>query len=156
MSLIWLTIGTPTTPGIVNPLTAACDTGYIPDQVHILSNPGVADSVAAAKERFKAIIDAYDGSAEISTYDLATETDFREIIAFYRSTISVAHETGDSVAVDVTPGRKFMSAIAFQAGFKFDAEHIFYFYRKSGGYYGQFYSEIPRTATELIDFTEVF
>jgi hypothetical protein len=142
-------------PGILNPLAAACDRRFIPDQAHILSNPGVADSVAAASEMFDIIIDAYGGSADITQYSLESETDFPEIIDFYHSTIEAAKENGDQIAVDVTPGRKFMSAIAFQAGFRFGADHVFYFHRKSGGYYGQFYSEIPRTATDLIDFTEV-
>jgi hypothetical protein len=155
MAHIWVTNGTPTMPGILNPLTAACDQGYVPDVVQVLSNPGVADSVAEAAREFEVIIDAYDGDAEVSVHGLEHETDFSSIIEFYRSTIETARENGDKVAVDVTPGRKFMSAIAFQAGFKFDADHVFYFYRRSGGYYGQFYPEVPRTATELIDFKEV-
>lgn len=155
MARIWVTIGTPTMPAILNPLTAACDRGYVPDEVRVLSNPGVAESVAAATDGFSVILDAYGTDATISTHDLAAETDFRKIIEFYRSTIEAAREGGDTIAVDVTPGRKFMSAIAFQAGFKFDADHVFYFYRKSGGYYGKLFAEIPRTATELIDFTEV-
>jgi len=155
MAQIWLTNGTPTMPGILNPLTAACDTGYIPDKAMILSNPGVAEPVAAARTKFDVIIEAYGGEAEISQYSLEHETDFGEIIDFYRSSIETAKQNGDTVAVDVTPGRKFMSAIAFQAGFQFDADHVYYFHRKSGGYYGQYYSEIPRTATDLIDFKEV-
>lgn len=155
MARIWVTIGTPTMPGILNPLTAACDRGYVPDEILVLSNPGVAESVADATDRFAVIVDAYGKDATIDTHDLEDETDFRKIIEFYRSTIEAAREGDDTIAVDVTPGRKFMSAIAFQAGFKFDADHVFYFYRKSGGYYGQFFAEIPRTATELIDFKEV-
>jgi len=155
MARIWVTNGTPTMPGILNPLTAACDRGFVPDQAQILSNPGVADSVAAASEMFDTIIDAYGGSADISRHGLESETDFPEIIEFYRSAIEAAEKNGDEIAVDVTPGRKFMSAIAFQAGFRFGADHVYYFHRKAGGYYGQFYSEIPRTATDLIDFTEV-
>jgi len=155
MARIWVTNGTPTMPGILNPVTAACDGGYVPDEVWVLSNPGVADYVAEATERFEVIIDAYGGEADVSTHNLDDETNFRGIIEFYRSTIEAARENGDTIAVDVTPGRKFMSAIAFQSGFKFDADHVYYFHRKSGGYYGQFYAEIPRTATDLIDFKEV-
>ena len=142
-------------PGILNPVTAACDQGYVPDEVWVLSNPGVAEYVADATDRFEVIVNAYGGDADVSVHDLDNETDFPDIIEFYRSTIEAARETGDTIAVDVTPGRKFMSAIAFQAGFKFDADHVFYFHRKAGGYYGQFYAEIPRTATDLIDFKEV-
>lgn len=142
-------------PGILNPLTAACDEGFVPDEARILSNPGVADSVSAASDMFEVIIDAYGGNADVSQHELDHETDFRDIIQFYRSAIEKAKENGDTIAVDVTPGRKFMSAIAFQAGFRFGADHVFYFHRKAGGYYGQYYAEIPRTATDLIDFTEV-
>lgn len=155
MARIWITNGTPTLPGILNPLTAACDRGYVPDEARILSNPGVADSVAVASDMFDVIIDAYGGDADVHKHSLDRETDFRGIIDFYRSAIETADENGDTIAVDVTPGRKFMSAIAFQAGFRFGADHVYYFHRKAGGYYGQFYSEIPRTATDLIDFTEV-
>ena len=155
MANIWVTNGTPTMPGILNPLTAACDHGYVPDEVWILSNPGVAAYVTEVTDRFEVIIDAYGGDANISVRDLEYETDFDDIIDFYRSTIEAARKQEDTIAVDVTPGRKFMSAIAFQAGFKFDADHVFYFHRKSGGYYGQYYAEIPRTATNLIDFKEV-
>ncbi|MFC7074258.1 hypothetical protein ACFQJ7_06050 [Halovenus rubra] len=155
MAQIWVTNGTPTMPGILNPLTAACDQGYVPDEARILSNPGVADSVAAAGEMFEEIIGTYEGDADVSKYKLDHETDFREIIQFYRAAIEEAQENDDTIAIDVTPGRKFMSAIAFQAGFRFGADHVFYFHRKAGGYYGQYYPEIPRTATDLIDFTEV-
>ena len=155
MAHIWVTNGTPTRPGILNPLSAACDRGYVPDEACVVSNPEVAESVADATDQFEIIIQAYGGDANVSAYELDHETDFHDIIEFYRSTIEAARKNGDTIAVDVTPGRKFMSAIAFQAGFKFDADHVFYFHRKAGGYYGQFYAEIPRTATDLIDFKEV-
>lgn len=155
MSRVWLTIGTPTMPGMLNPLTAACDRGFVPDEVQVLSNPGVADSVADATDLFDTIISAYDGEAEISQYNLRNETNFEEIIEFYRSTVTAAKDDDDTVAIDVTPGRKFMSAIAFQAGFRLGVDHVYYFHRNAGGYYGQFYAEMPRTATNLIDFTQV-
>ncbi|SDY91145.1 PDDEXK family nuclease [Halopenitus persicus] len=155
MAQIWVTNGTPTMPGILNPVTAACDQGYVPDNVWMLSNPSVAEYVTEATNRFEVIIDAYGGDADVYTRDLDDETDFHGIIDFYRSTIETVQKNDDTIAGDVTPGRKFMSAIAFQSGFKFDADHVFYFHRKAEGYYGQFYAEIPRTATDLIDFTKV-
>jgi len=53
---IWVTNGTPTIPGILNPLAAACDRGFVPDEARILSNPGVADSVDAAGEMFDTLL----------------------------------------------------------------------------------------------------
>jgi hypothetical protein len=48
-----------------------------------------------------------------------------------------------------------MAVMAFQAGRQFDADHIFYLYIHSSQYYGRPYPEVPQTAVDLMDFTEV-
>ncbi|WP_256301682.1 hypothetical protein [Haloarchaeobius salinus] len=154
MTRRWVTCGTPTIPGILNPMTAACDRGFVPDTIHILSNPPVMEYVEETRGLMAEVIAAYGGDAETEVHELTHETDFTSIVDFYRTQVEQSADD-DEVAIDVTPGRKFMSAIAFQAGIQFGADHVYYFHRKSGGYYGQFYPEIPRTATDLIDFTEV-
>jgi predicted RNase H-like HicB family nuclease len=155
MERSWVTCGTPTMPGILNPLLAACDRGYVPDEVRVLTNPDVAETVAEACEHVAVVIDNYHGSAAVEQEELVEETDFEAIGQYFRSAIRDARENDATVAVDITPGRKFMSAIAFQAGIQFDADHVYYFHRKGGVYQGEFYPEIPRTATDLIDFSEV-
>ena len=50
---IWVTSGTPTMPSILNRVTAACDQGYVPDEVWVLSNPGVAKYVTEVTNRFE-------------------------------------------------------------------------------------------------------
>lgn len=154
MTRHWVTCGTPTIPGILNPMTAACDRGFVPDTIHILSNPPVVEYVETARELMTDTVAAYGGDAETEVHELTHETDFASIVSYYRTQVEQS-AADDEVAIDVTPGRKFMSAIAFQAGIQFGADHVYYFHRKAGGYHGQFYPEIPRTATDLIDFTEV-
>ncbi|SEW01477.1 CRISPR-associated ring nuclease [Halobacterium jilantaiense] len=155
MTRHWVTCGTPTTPGILNPLIAACDGGYVPDEVHVLSNPPVADDVEEAVTLMEETVAAYGGDTETDVHELVSETDFESIVDYYQSCIEAATTAGDEIAIDVTPGRKFMSAIAFQAGIQFGADHVYYFHRKAGRYRGRFYPEMPRTASDLIDFTEV-
>ena len=155
MTRHWVTCGTPTTPGILNPLIAACDGGYVPDEVHVLSNPPVADDVKEAVVLMEETVAAYGGDTETNVHELVSETDFEAIVDYYRSCIEAATTADDEIAIDVTPGRKFMSAIAFQAGIQFGADHVYYFHRKAGRYRGRFYPEMPRTASNLIDFTEV-
>ncbi|WP_436347105.1 hemerythrin domain-containing protein [Natronorubrum sp. FCH18a] len=46
MARHWLTIASPTTEAITNPLLAACEDGYVPDSIRILSNPTVQDNVS--------------------------------------------------------------------------------------------------------------
>ncbi|WP_257301020.1 TM1812 family CRISPR-associated protein [Haloarchaeobius sp. FL176] len=110
--------------------------------------------VEESTELMTEVVTSYGGGAETTVHELSHETDFTSIVDYYRTQVEQSADD-DEVAIDVTPGRKFMSAIAFQAGIQFGADHVYYFHRKAGGYYGQFYPEIPRTATDLIDFTEV-
>jgi hypothetical protein len=49
-----------------------------------------------------------------------------------------------------------MSAIAFQAGMQFGADHVFYLYVDSSDYYDRVYPDLPRTGNELVDFSKVF
>ena len=49
-----------------------------------------------------------------------------------------------------------MTALAFQAGMRFEADHVYYLYLYSNGYYDRLYPEIPTTGVDLMDFTGGF
>ncbi len=150
----WLTIASPTTEAVVNPLLAACEAGYIPDSIQIVSNPTVEDDIESVVPFLKTAVAEYDGDVTINLRTITEETAFAEIVEFFRDGIQQAGDE-ELVAVDITPGRKFMSAIAFQAGIQYGADHVFYLLLDSGEFYGQVYPDIPRPAVDLIDFTEV-
>lgn len=154
----WVTTASPTIEAVVNPLTAACtDAEYIPSVVRILDNPDVREDSKQAAGLIKNSIAAHSGdepTVEFVTID--SERDFEDIVAYHRDAIEKASEAGASVAIDVTPGRKFMSAIAFQAGIQFGADHVYYLYLDSSDYYDRVYPDLPRPGVDLVDFTEVF
>lgn len=155
MGDIWVTNGS-TSPGpVVNSLNAACEAGYVPDTLYLLANPKVADQIDPIRSRAESIVTAY-GEEDLAVHvtNLDEETDFGGIVGHYQDAIEDARNHGEQVAVDVTPGRKFMSAIAFQAGIQFDADYVFYLLVESNRYYNLLYPEIPRTGLELIDFAE--
>ncbi len=154
MARRWLTIASPTTEAMVNPLLVACEHGYVPDSIRILSNPTIHDDVESVVPFMESITAEYDGDASVDAHLIAEETAFPEIVAFFRDGIEQA-DADEEVAVDITPGRKFMSAIAFQAGIRYGADHVFYLLLDSSAFYGQVYPDIPRSAIDLIDFTEV-
>lgn len=157
MSPVWITTAS-THPGhVLNSLTAACSNGFVPKTVHLLANPSVTAQVDPIRDGTETVLDAYgveEPTIQHTTTD--SETDFEAIAAHYREASLAAQEADKPVAIDVTPGRKFMSAIAFQAGFKYDVDHVYYLHVKSGRFRGLLYPEIPRTGVELIDFTEAF
>lgn len=156
MDRVWITNGSTTIAPIVNPLAAACDNEYIPTDIYVLSNPLIDDVTDAARTLMKTIVTAHGGDEpEVTVKPIGEETDFDAISAYLQSAIEAGQEADADVAVDITPGRRFWSVISFQAGVKHDVEHIFYSHVKSTEFFGECYPTIPRTALELIDFTEV-
>ena len=157
MSKAWVTSMSPNVEAVANPLAAACESGFVPDEIHILENPGLSGYLDRITSMLERVIVEYGGERpEIDVTSLDSETEFERIVEHYRAPVLVASETDGMAAVDVTPGRKFMSAIAFQAGIKYNAEHVFYLYLSEGQFYGRIFPDVPNRALDLIDFQKVF
>lgn len=161
MERVWIAAGSTTVEAMVNPIAAACvgdgiDEPFVPDTVYFIDNPGLGEELETASKLTQTVLE-HHGVVEptICIESVDSETAFGQIVALYRETISEVRDNGAAVAVDVTPGRKFMSVIAFNAGTTFDVDHIFYFYLRSSEYYSRVYPDIPQPAAELYDFTEV-
>jgi hypothetical protein len=156
MERVWITNGSTSVPPVVNPLTAACDDGFVPTDVYVLSNPVIEDVTDAATSLMKTIVTAYGGAEpDITVEPIPEETEFDAILEYLQSAIQAGQDADATVAVDITPGRRFWSVISFQAGLKHDVEHLYYSHVKTEEYFGETYPTIPRTAIDLIDFTEV-
>lgn len=161
MDDVWVSSGSTTVEAMVNPIAAACagdglDNAFVPDTVYFLDNPGLGDALSDTKVLTRTLLEQYGvESPTIRTGHIDHETDFQGIAAHFQDAITEARDAAANVAVDVTPGRKFMSVIAFNAGMTYDADHIFYFYLESSDYFSRIYPEIPRTAAKLYDFTEI-
>lgn len=157
MANAWLTTMSTHLEAVINPLAAACEEGFLPDELHVLENPGVGEQFDDITSMMERIVVEYGGDApDLNVTYLERETDFQGIVDHFREPIAQSRNTSGTVAVDVTPGRKFMSAIAFQAGMQFDADHVFYLYISNNQFYGRLYPDVPRPVTELVDFQEVF
>lgn len=161
MEAVWITTGSTTIEAMVNPLAAACvgdgiDDPFVPDTVYFLDNPGLGEKLSEAKVLTRELLEGHGvESPTIHTNAVDHETDFEGIVIHFRSAIETAKEANAEVAIDVTPGRKFMSVFAFNAGTTYGVDHIFYFYLHSSKYFERIYHTIPRTAGSLYDFTEV-
>lgn len=155
MKRIWITNGSTSIAPVVNPLAAACHDGYVPNTIYILENPLISDVTESVVTMMKTIVTAAGGDEpEITVEQIDDEVDFDSIISYLQNAIESHKEEATEVAVDVTPGRKFWSIISFQVGITQDVDHLYYIHLETGEYFGQVYPEIPRTAINLIDFTE--
>lgn len=156
MKRVWVTNGSTRIAPIVNPLIAACDQGFEPTDIYVLSNPVIEDVTERATSLMKTAVTAHGGAEpDITVETIAEETDFDAILAYLQSAIETGADADAEVAVDITPGRRFWSVISFQAGIRNDVDHLFYSHVHTEEYFGETYATIPRTAVDLIDFTEV-
>lgn len=156
MERVWITNGSTRIAPVVNPLIGACHNGYIPTDIYVLNNPVIDDVTDAATSLMKTVVTAHGGDEpSISVTTIEEETDFEAISDYLQSAIDDGTATDADIAVDITPGRRFWSVISFQAGVKHDVDHLYYSHVKTEEYFGETYPTIPRTAINLIDFTEV-
>ena len=152
---VWLTTMSTNLEAVVNPLTAACEKGFVPDELHVLENPGVSEKFDDITSMMERVVIEYGGAdPELSVTSLNDETDFPGIVNHFREPLTRLQNEEGTAAVDVTPGRKFMSAIAFQSGIKLHADHVYYFYIANNHFYQRLYPDIPRPEGKLIDFAE--
>lgn len=152
MARIWVTNMSTHPESVGNPLVAACEEGFVPGRVHLLSNPNVERYVERMEETLSMVTTAYGRTElDVDVTRLESETDFGGIVSHFRDPID-ARGPNDDVAVDLTPGRKFMSAVAFQVGMSEEADHVFYNHVDSVDYFGRVHSTVPDAASELIDF----
>lgn len=151
----WVTTSTTRLEPIVNPMAAACRDGFVPTHVSILDNPGVHGVTEAAETLIKTVVTAAGGTTPtVSVETIDDETDYAAIVDYLADAVGSAKEDGAEVAIDITPGRKFWSFISFQAGLRHGVDHLYYVHL-DGEYFGESFPTIPRTAIELVDFTEV-
>jgi len=131
---------------VVNPLAAVCEDGFLPDELYVLENPGIDDQFDEITSMMERVVVKYGGDdPDLSVTHLDEETDFQRIVDHFRGPISQVRDDGGTVAVDITPGRKFMSEIAFQARIQFKADNVFYLYLAESQFYGRIYETNCRT-----------
>lgn len=157
MERLWITNGSTSVAPVVNSVSAACREGFVPTDVRLLSNPTIADVTDRAVTQLKTVVTAHGGDEPAVTVEpIEDETDFEAIVATVQEAIAEGRAAGAAVAVDLTPGRKFWSSLSFQAGIDADVDHLYYLHVDTGEYYGQPEPLLPRTAVDLVDFTEVW
>ncbi len=142
---------------VINTIWAACRVdGYVPERVVFLVNDKLKDRwVDEVLNWVPLILEGYGvKEPSIDLHDV-DETDFRSILKVYDQYIPEFKKSGQ-VALDITPGRKYMSAIGMQGGLLFEAEHIYYMHLKDVRYQNCAYPLIPSHLNSLIDMQKVF
>ena len=78
------------------------------------------------------------------------EEDYETYAEMYRK--ALRDSARNPQAIDITPGRKFASAIGMQIGIEENVDSIFYLHLLDDSYADLSYPQIPRSLVKLVDF----
>jgi len=120
---------------VINTIWAACKVdNYCPDKFVFLVNKKLKQEwIDAVISWVPLILSEYSSKAPAIILHEFKETDFSTIKDTYEELVCSFKEKGQ-VAIDITPGRKYMSAIAMEAGISRNADHIYYLHLKDYRY----------------------
>ncbi len=142
---------------VINTFWAACELEkYVPEKVFLVANGKVELELTKVKEWIARIMKAYGTDAVIERI-YADEVDFVNFSRKLSSCISEEKKKGNEVAVDMTPGRKFMSAFSMFNGLAKDgADRVYYLHLSDvTRYKDKSFIEIPACVQKLYDMKKV-
>ncbi len=117
---VWITIVGKSPFAVINPIWIACKSGeFIPEKVYLIWNDAVKGEKEMVVKAIKVILKNYGVPEPEIIADDSTkvhEEDFRRLAELLLSIRRKELREGNEIAIDMTPGRKFMSAIAMFMG----------------------------------------
>lgn len=137
---------------VINTIWAACKVDrYVPDHFIFLVNKELeAEWIDTVQKWVPLIISEYSSKCPEITLHEFIETDFSTLKETYGELVCRLKEKGQ-VAVDITPGRKYMSAIAMETGISQKVDHVYYLHLNDHHYEHSPYPLVPLTRNELLD-----
>lgn len=148
----WISIIGSSPFAVINTIWAACRLeGYVPEKVLFVVNRNLKnEDIKTVNIWTEELLESYGVNEPVFENIEVEEDDFGEIEDVLRCNISKLKQEG-AVVVDITPGRKYMSAIAMHCGLAEGASHVYYLHLKDFGYQDSPFPLIPIQKQKLID-----
>jgi hypothetical protein len=125
----------------------------MPDKIYIFTIRKRRRQAELARKRFDALLREYGKKAKIEIIEVA-EADFIGSGRRINEVVKKEKSRGNTVAIEVTPGRKAMVAGALVPGIQGMADHVFYLYLENFDYADDVFMRIPLKIQHSHDFME--
>lgn len=127
---------------------------YIPDRIYVFSNRKRKKQAELAKKRFTVLLKEYGKRSPHIEIVYVPEADF--VVSGKRINEVVKREKSqkNTIAIEVTSGRKAMVAGALVPGIQGNADRVFYLYLEDFDYADNMFMRIPLTLQHSHDFME--
>lgn len=126
---------------------------YIPDKIYIFTIKKRRKQAELAKRRFEILLKEYDKKAKIDIVQVK-EADFVGSGKRINEVVKKEKSSGNTIAIEITPGRKAMVAGALVPGIQGKVDHVFYLYLENFDYADDMFMRIPLTVLYSHDFME--
>ena len=126
---------------------------YVPDKIYIFSIKKRRAQADLARRRFEILLKEYKKKAKIEIVEVA-EADFVASGKRINEVVKKEKSQGNTIAIEVTPGRKAMVAGALVPGIQGRADHVFYLYLENFDYADEIFMRIPLSVQHSHDFME--
>ena len=117
------------------------------------SKPGIKERLDSSYMVFekwhKRFTERYNLKTELEAIH-CDEEDYETYAKEFRMALSRSADVPR--AIDITPGRKFASAIGMEIGIEENVDSIFYLHLLDDSYADMLYPQIPRSLVKLVDF----
>lgn len=154
---IWISTASTSSFAVINTLWAAIiKDDYLPEKVHLLANDFVVSQGYLKKAVLgcKLVCREYGTTLDVKTHEFR-ETDFASLAHLMGAIVGAEKQIGNEVAIDITPGRKFMSAFAMYMGvgraIEQQADRIYYHHLLDFSFKDFPYPLIPANVRTLYD-----
>ena len=127
---------------------------YIPDKIYIFSIAKRRKQADLAKRRFTALLKEYKKKKPIIEIVEVPEADFVGSGKRINEVVKKEKSLKNTVAIEVTPGRKAMVAGALVPGIQGKADYVFYLYLEDFEFANKMFMRIPIILQHSHDFME--
>ncbi|MHA1593916.1 MAG: hypothetical protein ACTSXX_04150 [Candidatus Baldrarchaeia archaeon] len=154
---VWVTFVGESPPAVYNPVWAAFKKGmFTPNVFYLLHTEKTEENAKKVAEVIKRICKEYGDIEEPEIFmELVGEEDFNAIFRRPVEIIKEEVERGAEVAIDITPGRKYMSAALLIAAKIPGVKHAFYLHLKDMSFRDVDYPQIPMKVQEFHDLLKI-
>ncbi|MHA1593914.1 MAG: CRISPR-associated ring nuclease [Candidatus Baldrarchaeia archaeon] len=153
---VWITFVGVSLAAICNTIWMCYDLDILrPNVFYLIYNEKTRDLMYDARDLISEICKTY-GIPNPQIAGIKTkEDDLDQISREIRKILKFETKKGSRIAVDLTPGRKYMTLILAIIAAQFNVDHAFYLHLKDPQYQNELYPRIPQPLQELYDLNRI-
>lgn len=153
----WITTVGPSPFALINTFWAAADRdGWFSDRIFLVYNEKTQSLLPGISGALTKITEEYSNKTPEIRCSLIDEDDLEDVFRTYQRIINEERDLKNSIAIDITPGRKYMSAFSLYAGLKDGSiDRIYYIHIRGKKFMNQPYPMIPAPYCDLEDIVSI-